>query len=176
MSVDYPTCSSSGAAICVWNSLQIVAPGYFCEHSTCLKCPIGTYGSNGRKCIQCPYATWTDLIGSTSCQKSFAFSKPGVQKIFIPYGVNKINVKLWGGGGGSGGEGEGDQAVVFNENTAVSKLGSGGGFSTCNVSVTANEYVYIIVASGGRASSDKYIENLGGRCVSYLQLYSCQQF
>ena len=51
-------------------------------------------------------------------------------------------------------------------------LGSGGGFSTCNISVTANDYVHIIVASGDRASSDKCIANLGGRFVSYLQLYS----
>lgn len=42
-------------------------------------------------------------------------------------------------------------------------LGSGGGFSTCNISVTANDYVHIIVASGDRASSDKCIANLGGR-------------
>ena len=88
--------------------MQIVGPGYFCEQNTCLK---GTYSSNGRKCIHCPYATWIDLVGSTSCQKSIIFSKPGAQKIFMPYGVNKINVKLWEGRGGdcgdeSGGEGD----------------------------------------------------------------------
>ena len=165
MSVIYPICSSSGAAICLWNHLQTAAIGYFCQQSICHKCPAGTYGADGKSCNPCPYATWADLSGTKSCQTSFLFSKPGKQKLFIPYGVSKINVKLWGGGGGGGGGGS-DKTAVSSQNIHFSESGGGGGggggFASCNISVTDNEYVYVIVAGGGNPSSNKYIENLGG--------------
>ena len=165
MSVIYPICSSSGAAICLWNHLQTAAIGYFCQQSICHKCPAGTYGADGKSCNPCPYATWADLSGTKSCQTSFLFSKPGKQKLFIPYGVSEINVKLWGGGGGGG---ISNKIAVSSQNIHSSESGGGGGFSSCNISVTPYEYVYIIVAGGGSPSSSKYIDKLGGIYILYL--------
>ena len=88
--------------------------------------------------------------------------------MFIPYGVSKINVKLWGGGGSGSGS---DKVAISSKNIHFSELGGGGGFSSCNISVTPNEYVYIIVASGGSPSSEKYRENLEGGCTFKL----CQE-
>ena len=150
----------------MWSHLQTAAAGYFCEQSICHKCPLGTYGTDGKGCNPCPYATWTDVTGAKSCKTSFLFSKPGKQKMFIPYGVSKINVKLWGGGGSGS-----DKAAISDKNIHFSVSGGGGGFSSCNISVTPNEYVYIIVASGGSPSSEKYRENLEGGCTFKL----CQE-
>jgi hypothetical protein len=76
----------------------------------------------------------------------------------MPYGVTAINVKLWGGGG-QGSDG-GDASTVFSiEGEGGRRVGGecgggrgrGGSFTSCNVSVTMDQNVYVIVGRGGRS-------------------------
>ena len=125
-----------------------LAVGYRCVERICEPCPLGSYGSNGRSCVKCPLATWSTSVASTFCNTTFEYSKPGSQKFYIPAGVTRINVKLWGGGGGGGDSLSKD--VTFKPNA-----GGGGGFVSCNLTVSSETYVYFIVAGGGLTTSGR---------------------
>lgn len=127
--------------------------GFHCVDGKCLKCPIGTYGVDAERCELCPFGTWTIKKGETRCYSSFSYSQAGLHNIIIPFGVNLIKVSLWGGGGG--GENSMDKGRF------VAHAGGGGGFLSCNVSVSDVRDIHIIVGGGGRAMNDSI--NLGGR-------------
>lgn len=149
-----PQCISSSANQCV--DVKFVSQpvqGYYCSNDVCLQCPIGTFGTDGRTCNPCPFATWQPLLGQSSCVTSFSYSTAGTIRSYIPYGVTKIIVKLWGGGGGS------DNTLDLLD---VSHSGGSGGYSTCNITVRHSYPVYVIVAGGGGATA--LTTNNGGMC------------
>lgn len=149
--MNYPNCSSVGTSTCL-NALRNVAPGYYCQRSVCYECPIGKYGTDGKKCRSCPATTWTSSTGQSKCSDTLKFSAPGLITSYIPTGVAKINVKLWGGGGG------GD---ISGSDKWFAQSGGSGGFASCNITVTAAKNIYVIVAGGG--GSGVYLStNLGG--------------
>lgn len=127
--------------------------GYQCKNRVCTKCKAGTYGTDGRKCNLCPFGQWTIKEGETRCYSSFSYSTVGSHTGVIPFGVSQIIVSLWGGGGG--GEQSLDNAGL------VAHAGGGGGFLSCNVTVSNIREIQIIVGGGGKARSNKI--NLGGR-------------
>lgn len=134
------------------------AAGYHCINSICYKCPIGTYGTDGLVCLQCPFATWSPTTGRTNCSSSFTYSTIGRQNVHIPFGVNQISVSLWGGGGG------GDKN--FDNSKVVAYAGGGGGFLSCNVSVLSSSSIYVVVGGGGGASDESL--NQGGELKPVL--------
>ena len=145
-----PVCLGSSA--CAFAaSPGVVVPGYYCKQDTCIKCPVGTFGANGKTCSQCTFATWAPSTGSSKCLSSFSYLVPGIQKSYVPFGVTKIVVKLWGAGGGS------DSSLDSNY---VAYSGGGGGFSSCNITVPHSKNVYLIIGGGGGAKS--LTNNLGG--------------
>lgn len=147
-----PVCAGDTGGTCYdSNTVSIPQPGYYCATDTCIKCPVGTYGTNGMTCIQCRFGTWSPKAGSSSCQSSFKYSSPGLQEVYIPYGVTTIIVKLWGGGGG------GD--VSLNKDY-VSHSGGGGGFASCNITVPMSSKLSVIIAGGGAAGGQS--TNVGG--------------
>lgn len=129
----------------------VPAPGYHYVDGKCVRCPIGTFGTDGASCDQCPFATWAPNTGQSSCSASFTYSTVGQQLSYMPFGVNKINVTMWGGGGG------GDKSA----DPTSSRAGGGGGYLSCIVTVPMSQNVYVIVAGGGGANSA--IQNTGGR-------------
>ena len=148
------TCISSGAPTCV-NSTSHIAVGYYCKQNVCIKCPTGTFGNDGKVCQPCPYATWAPDLGQSSCGTTFSYSAAGLQQTYIPFGVTKINVKLWGGGGG------GDLTEEDPLQLYFSRSGGGGGYTSCNITVPMSKPIYVIVAGGGGAGNGTM--NLGGR-------------
>jgi hypothetical protein len=132
-----------------------IEPGYHCVagETLCAKCPIGTYGADGKTCLQCPFGTWTIRAGETKCYSSFSYSKVGLHKSTIPFGVNQITVSLWGGGGGGEFSPKNDEFVAH--------AGGGGGYLSCNVVVSNVRDIYIVVGDGGKAKSSHV--NPGGR-------------
>ena len=134
------------------------AAGYHCIDRECYKCPVGTYGTDGLVCEQCPFATWSPNLGQTNCSASFTYSSVGRQSVYVPFGVNQISVSLWGGAGG--GDKSSDQSDV------VAHAGGGGGFLSCNVSVPSSSKIYVLVGGGGGASN--YSLNNGGDSKSDL--------
>ena len=157
------TCSSAGAATCQ-NNFQIAA-GYYCEQSVCTQCAIGTYGTDGKTCSACPYGTWAPNLGQQNCSSIFSFSTPGLHATYIPFGVTKINIKLWGGGGGSDLSDGSDPSSPFSY---ISRAGGGGGFTSCNVTVPANSSIYVIVAGGGLANTGLATNVGGSSLIQYL--------
>lgn len=154
--------SSNGVVACVpdldnqcvrrVNGKLVNAAGYHCTDGKCNKCPIGSYGIDGRVCNQCPFATWSPTTGRTNCSASFTYSTVGRQNVYIPFGVKQISVSLWGGGGG------GDKSS--DRSNVVAYAGGGGGFLSCNVSVPSSSTIYVVVGGGGGASDDSL--NQGG--------------
>lgn len=141
--MSYPTCSSADTSTCLYAS-RVVAPGFYCERSVCYKCPMGMYGIDGKKCSNCPDTTWTSSTGQTRCTDTLIFSTSGLIKSYIPMGVAKINVKLWGGGGA------GD---VSGSETWLAQSGGSGGFASCNITVAVQTNMYIVVAGGGSSGA-----------------------
>jgi hypothetical protein len=133
------SCSSAGSSICMNTLTQVVAPGYYCQTDLCFQCPVGYYGTDGKTCCKCDFAKWSEP-GSSSCYSQIKYTKPALVKAYIPYGVTKINVRLWGGGGG------GDSS---RDNWWLANSGGGGAFATCNVTVRSDSDIYITVAGGG---------------------------
>ena len=120
---------------------------------------IGTYGTDGKTCSACPYGTWSPNLGQSICSDIFSYSNSGLHKTYIPFGVTKINVKLWGGGGGSD---RSDGSDRFSTTSYISRSGGGGGFTSCNITVSSNSSIYIIVAGGGSANTTGFTINSGG--------------
>lgn len=127
--------------------------GYYCQAGKCYQCPTGHFGTNGLSCTRCPHGT-ASLIGSTSCGTVFNFSSPGFQELYIPFGVNKINVRMWGGGGGGSHSGN---TILFPASS-----GGGAGFVSCNISVTMDSNIFILTAGGAKDKSNNYIPDSGG--------------
>lgn len=120
--------------------LNKVVPGYSCSNSVCTICPSGTFGIDGITCLKCgPYLSSSE--GADKCSNSVSQVVPGLRKFYIPLGIKKIHVQLWGGGGA------GDQCGYFPDafNPAG---GGGGGYASCNVSVTPDSNIYVLVAEG----------------------------
>lgn len=128
-----------------------VNTGYHCVNNLCVECPVGSYGPDGINCYRCPFATWS-AAGQTTCRSRFIYSAAGLHSAYIPFGVGKINIKLWGAGGG------GDESM--DHRTFVAHAGGGGGYTSCNVSVPMSQKVYVMVGGGGGGNSTK--NNLGG--------------
>ena len=105
---------------------------------------MGSYGSDGSKCIDCPLATWSAAEASTYCNTTFTNSVPGWYELYIPLGVTKIHVSLWGGGGG------GDSAGMNIGTNFYPAPGGGGGFASCNISVVEKTKMYYLVGGGGK--------------------------
>jgi hypothetical protein len=80
---------------------------------------------------------------------------PGLHRFFIPLGIKKIAVRLWGGGGA------GDQCGGSPDNFNPAG-GGGGGFSSCNISVTPNSSIYVLVAGGAFGTTNIDYVDLGG--------------
>lgn len=157
MSSSTPVCASIGAATCLdRQSLGIPAPGYYCSNDLCLKCPTGSYGTDGTHCLPCPFGTWSDSTGSAACSSSFTYSSVGLKKAYIPFGVTKIIVRLWGAGGGSD--------TSLDPTTYVAHSGGSGAYSSCNLTVPHSRNVYVIVGGGGGAKS--LTTNLGGESIA----------
>jgi hypothetical protein len=160
----------SGSVVCagpnfchyVGQAQTTPVPGYYCQQSQCYRCPSGYYSTNGVSCSECPYKT-TSSAGSGSCVANFNFTNPGIQRLHIPFGVNKISVRMWGGGGG------GDKSA--NANNYPPSSGGGAGFVSCNISVNMNSIIYIVVAGGAQDKSNNYIPNSGGTLLICNLLY-----
>lgn len=82
-------------------------------------------------------------------------TEPGLLKTYIPWGIKKIHVRLWGGGGA------GDSSLGTNTGYPPAS-GGGGGFSSCNITVKENTTIYIIVAGGGINNHLNRFANSGG--------------
>lgn len=134
------TCSSSGAVGCYDNILQTAAFGYYCKDSACYQCPPGTFGTDGKICDPCPFGSWTPLFGQLSCQLSFAYSIPSVQKVYIPYGVTQLNVKHRQMGVVEGELNLNTANLLIQDNISE--------FSSCNLSVPMTQEIYIIISDG----------------------------
>ena len=162
MATKEPQCLSNSANTCMdAATVSVPVPGYYCSNDQCLKCPIGTFGTDGKVCVPCPFAQWQPELGKTSCASSFTYENPGMIKSYIPYGVDKIIVRVWGGGGGS------DNTLDLNY---VTHSGGSGGYSACNMTVTNSQPVYVIVAGGGGANA--LTNNPGGLCLVSLLPFS----
>jgi hypothetical protein len=139
--------------------LPIPEPGYHCVDgkTLCAKCPIGTYGADGKNCEPCPFGEWTIKEGESRCYSSFSYTKVGQHKSIIPFGVSHIFVSLWGAGGGGELSPQNEQFVAH--------AGGGGGYLSCNVEVKTVRDIIIIVGGGGKAGGSNI--NDGGRfcCV-----------
>ena len=146
-------CESAGASTCFFSSTQTIAFGYQCVDNTCTRCPPGFYSDDGKTCQQCDLG-FSSIIGSSRCGSTFNFISSGLQTLYIPIGVTKINVRLWGGGGVGGWSGL-DQSPGSS--------GGGGGFSSCNISVPMDSIIYVLVAGGGKSKADNEIAFSGGK-------------
>lgn len=146
-------CTGSGICHYVGQMQTTPVPGYYCQQSQCLQCPTGSFSTNGIACSACPFKT-TSSAGSGSCMTHFNYTNPGIQKLHIPFGVNKISLRMWGGGGG------GDKSA--NPSVYPPSSGGGAGFVSCNISVNMNSIIYIVVAGGAKDKSNNYIPNSGG--------------
>jgi hypothetical protein len=154
----------AGSDIChYFGQVPIIpVPGYYCRQSQCYRCPTGSFSTNGMSCSECPYKT-TSSAGSGSCMTNFNYTNPGIQRLRIPFGINKINIRMWGGGGG------GDKSA--NASTFPPSSGGGAGFVSCNISVNMNSTVYIVVAGGAQGKSNIYIPISGGNLLICNLLY-----
>lgn len=135
-----------------------VARGFQCIQNSCLPCPIGSYGTNGKSCVGCPRATWSPNNGSTFCNTTFTSIVPGIHSFYIPQFVSKVNVKLWGAGGGGDSSG-----IVTADPDLAPSSGGGGGFVSCNVTVTQGGLIYYLVGGGGQGFSGNAV---GGEYIS----------
>lgn len=73
-------------------------------------------------------------------QGSQAFTTPGATTFIVPQNVSVIRVKLWGASGGGG--------CGYNTNVPYS---GGGGFTLCDIAVTAGEVLDLLIGGGGAA-------------------------
>ena len=119
---------------------QAVA-GYKCVDSVCYKCPTGYFGTDGKTCRSCGLYQ-SSAEGSGECSDVISQVVPGLHSLFIPPGIKKINVRLWGGGGA------GDQCGAIAADGFTPSGGGGGGFSKCDMSVTPNSTIFMLVAGG----------------------------
>lgn len=157
-----------GVGTCYNTSTSTAAAGYYCPNSgvqECTKCQSGYYGSNGRTCEKCVLGT-TSVSGSTdrqSCKLLLNFLNNGSEIVYVPSGVEKIHVKMWGGGGG------GDTCKTTSY---YPSSGGGGGYSSCNITVRQNSYIYVIVGGGGETNDNVYAANKGGNLARIRSLNS----
>ena len=159
--------SCSAAAVCQYVLTSAPVLGHYCEQTACRPCPSGSFGTNGKTCSKCAYGR-SSLSGSYSCGTSFNMTVPGLHQLYIPEGVYKMNVRMWAGGGA--GSRSGDPYYRANS-------GGGGGFSTCNVTLSMDSKISIVVAGGAQDKSNNYINHSGGNTSeSRLQTKSNDQF
>jgi hypothetical protein len=154
-------CNSALNTYCVRRSdtLNRVVTGYYCSNSVCAMCPSGTYGTDGKTCRACgPYQSSAE--GSDRCSESISQVVPGLRRFWIPPGISKIHVRLWGGGGA--GDQCGGSPDSFNP-----AGGGGGGFSSCNISVTPNSSIYVLVAGGAFGTTKINYVDPGGECKRF---------
>ena len=152
--------SCSAAAVCQYVLTSTPVLGHYCEQTLCRPCPSGSFGTNGKTCNKCAFGR-SSLSGAYSCSTSFNMTKPGLHELYIPWGAYKMNVRMWAGGGA--GSRSGDPYYRAN-------AGGGGGFSTCNVTLSMDSKISIVVAGGAQDKSNNYISHSGGSTsVSRLQ-------
>ena len=159
-----PICSALQASTCYYNSTKAIATGYQCIQDSCYQCTTGFFSNDGKSCQSCPYGT-ASATRAAFCSSSLKLRTPGLQKMYIPMGVTKINVRLWGGGGG--GSKSGDPEFYYPSS------GGGGGYSSCNITVQMQSNIYVIVAGGGKAEANSMIQATGGNQRSKQCYVSC---
>jgi Glycine rich protein len=158
-----------GVGTCYDTSTSTAAAGYYCPISgikECTKCQSGYYGSNGRTCEICGLGT-TSVSGSTdpqSCKLQLNFFNNGSEIVYVPFGIEKVHVKMWGGGGG------GDTC----KSDYIAASGGGGGYASCNITVKQNSNLYVIVGGGGETNDNVQSQNLGGSPVPIFSLEKIQ--
>ena len=131
-----------------------MVPGYYCKQKTCFRCPSGYFGTDGKVCSECPFAT-SSVKGSNKCSATLHHTNPGMYRTHMPFGITKINVRLWGGGGA----GDASFAASYFANS-----GGGGGYSTCNITVRANSSIQVLVGGGAIGSVNAEIQvHTGGK-------------
>jgi hypothetical protein len=161
-----------GVGTCYDTSTSTAAAGYYCPKSgikECTKCLSGYYGSNGRTCEKCVLGT-TSVSGSTdpqSCKLLLNFFNNGSEIVYVPFGIEKVHVKMWGGGGG------GDTCKSL---TYYPASGGGGGYASCNITVKQNSNLYVIVGGGGETNDNVLSQNLGGSPVRICSLENIALF
>ena len=152
-------CRSSGDAMCRLNVDYSPAYGYQCVDDVCVKCPSGYYGPDAIVCKQCPFAQST-VTGSKQCGTVLKHVDAGLELTYIPWGISKINVRLWGGGGG------GDSGLGTNTGYPPAS-GGGGGFSTCNITVRENTYLNVITGGGAVQNHENRTRRTGGQFSTF---------
>ena len=137
---------------CYASDTRLVSTGYACVNKICELCPSGTFSNDGISCRTCPYAT-SSIPGSKTCGSTIRFNAFGSFSTYIPYGISKINVRLWGGGGGGDANALQENVSWNGISTSLDpRAGGGGGFSACNITVIQNTFVRVIVGGGGKDS------------------------
>jgi hypothetical protein len=131
---------SAGASTCISRETNQIAPGYYCRKGVCHTCSSGFYSVDGRECENCPTGT-SSVPGSSSCSNLLKFTRPGVEKVYIPFGTNKIKVYLQEGGACRSETSDGGEFDQLSSNCGV--------FSSCLVSVPKNSSLYVIVGGSG---------------------------
>lgn len=154
--------SCTAAAVCQYVLTSTAVPGQYCEQTLCRPCPSGSFGTDGKTCNKCAYGE-SSLSGSNSCSSSFNMTTPGLHQLYIPLGVYKMNVRMWAGGGAGSKSG----AVAYRPNA-----GGGGGFSTCNITLSMDSSVTVVVAGGAQDKSNNYINHSGGRTSVSRSLFN----
>ena len=117
-----------------------------------MPCPSGTYGTDGKTCPNCPFAT-SSVGASKVCSKQLLHTKVGFFQTYIPYGISKISIRLWGAGGGG--------CNGVNPDTPP-RAGGGGGFTTCNLTVQENSRIFVLVGGGAKGNGDPFEKRFGG--------------
>ena len=154
---------SSGIPTCFYVETNVTARGHYCQDAICFQCPSGYYGPDAQVCLQCPFAQST-VTGSAQCSTVLKHANSGLLKTYIPWGITKINVQLWGGGGG------GDSGLGRNTGYPPSS-GGGGGFSSCNITVRSNSYMNVIVGGGAVQNHENRTRRTGGASVTLLAIF-----
>lgn len=133
-------CSMASGQSCLDRVAGLIKPGYHYNPAT-EPCPSGFYVTDQKLCERCPYGM-SSIRGSSQCGVSMNFASPGLHFAFIPLNVTKINVKLWGENG------------HYMDNEGAHS--SGGGFSSCNITVAANSTLYVIVGGDSPIEPSEY--------------------
>lgn len=147
---------SAGASTCISRETNQIVPGYYCRKDICHRCSSGFYSVNGRECEECPTGT-SSAHGSSSCSSLLKFTRPGVEKVYIPFGSNKIRVYLQEGGACTSRTSDGGEYDQFSSQCGV--------FSSCLVSVPMNSSLYVIVGGSSQSSSSTVYDTYEGNHI-----------
>lgn len=135
---------SIGASTCFSRETNQIAPGYYCRRGICHTCRSGFYSVDGGECENCPTGT-TSIDSSSSCNSLLNFTRPGVEKVLIPYGTNKIRVYLKPGDDCRSDASRSGESDLLSSDCGV--------VSSCLISAPMNSTLYVIVGSSNHQNS-----------------------